>query len=62
MSSKEKNNIRVVKQALEVFNTGDVSKVSEFISPGYFNHESQMDPVRSKKRGPEEFIDTVVII
>jgi steroid delta-isomerase-like uncharacterized protein len=51
-----------VKQALETFNTGDTSKVSEFISPRYFNHESQMDPVRSKMRGPQEFIDTVANI
>jgi len=33
--------------------------VHEFISPHYFNHESQVDPVRSKLRGPEGFIDTV---
>jgi predicted ester cyclase len=36
-----------------------VSNVSEFISPQYFNHESQVDPVRGQLRGPEEFIDTV---
>jgi predicted ester cyclase len=29
------------------------------ISPQYFNHESQIDPMRSKLRGLEEFIDTV---
>ena len=29
-------------------------------APSTFNHESQMDPVRSKMRGPEEFIDTVI--
>ena len=51
-----------MRQALEAFNTGDTSRVSEFISPNYFNHESQMDPVRSKMRGPEEFIDTVINI
>ncbi len=62
MSSKEKNNIQIVRQALETFNTGDTSNVSEFISPRYFNHESQMDPVRSKMRGPQEFIDTVTNI
>ena len=33
--------------------------VENNISPQYFNHESQIDPVRSKLRGPEEFIDTV---
>jgi uncharacterized protein (TIGR02246 family) len=52
-------NIRIVKQALETLNTGDLSRIHEFISPQYFNHESQVDPVRSKLRGPEEFMDTV---
>src|SRR5918995_5473077 len=55
----ETTGIRVVREALEALNTGDVSRVHEFISPEYFNHESQVDPVRSKLRGPEEFIDTV---
>jgi uncharacterized protein (TIGR02246 family) len=53
------SNIRVVRQALEVLNTGDISRVRGIISPQYFNHESQVDPVRSKLRGPEEFMDTV---
>jgi uncharacterized protein (TIGR02246 family)/steroid delta-isomerase-like uncharacterized protein len=57
--AKEETNIRVVREALEALNSGDISRVHEFISPQYFNHESQMDPVRSKLRGPEEFIDTV---
>ena len=60
MSDKEKNNIQVVEKAFQAVNTGDMSKVSDFISPKYFNHESQRDPVRSKMRGPEEFIDTVI--
>jgi predicted ester cyclase len=51
--------IRTVRQALEISNTGDTSRVHEIISTQYFNHESQIDPVRSKMRGPEEFIDTV---
>jgi ketosteroid isomerase-like protein len=59
MSAEKKNNIQLVRQAFQAINTGDISKASEFISPRYFNHESQMDPVRSKMRGPEEFIDTV---
>ena len=59
MSDEKKNNIQLVRQAFQAINTGDFSKASEFISPRYFNHESQMDPVRSKMRGPEEFIDTV---
>jgi predicted ester cyclase len=49
-----------VKYAINALNTGDTSRVSEFISPIYFNHESQMDPIRSKMRGPQEFIETVV--
>jgi predicted ester cyclase len=56
---QEAKNIKTVHQLREALNTGDVSRVHEFISPEYFNHESQVDPVRSKLRGPEEFIDTV---
>jgi steroid delta-isomerase-like uncharacterized protein len=56
---KEKKNIQTIRQLREAVNTGDVSRVHEFISPQYFNHESQVDPVRSKLRGPDEFIDTV---
>src|SRR5919198_1845807 len=52
-------NIRIVRQALEAFNTGDTTRVHEFISPQYFNHESQVDPLRGKLRGPEEFVDTI---
>jgi uncharacterized protein (TIGR02246 family) len=52
-------NIKVVRRAIKAFNTGDTSKIHEFISHEYFNHESQVDPVRSKLRGPEEFVDTV---
>ena len=59
MTDVENNNIQVVKQAFHAINTGEISKASEFISPKYFNHESQMDPVKSKMRGPEEFMDTV---
>ncbi|MDW0146945.1 MAG: ester cyclase, partial [Nitrososphaeraceae archaeon] len=60
MTPTREDNIRLVKYAIDALNTGDTSRVSEFISPIYFNHESQMDPVRSKMRGPQEFIDTVV--
>jgi uncharacterized protein (TIGR02246 family)/steroid delta-isomerase-like uncharacterized protein len=56
---KVQSNIIVVRQALQVLNTGDISSVREIISPQYFNHESQVDPVRSELRGPEEFMDTV---
>jgi predicted ester cyclase len=52
-------NIRIVREVFKAFNTGDITRVSEFISPHYFNHESQIDPARGQLRGPEEFIDTV---
>ena len=55
----EQNGIKLARQVIEAFNTGDVSNVSQFISPQYFNHESQVDPVRGKLRGPEEFVDTI---
>src|SRR5918994_2180665 len=55
----EKTNVRVVRQALEALNSGDTSRIHKYISLDYFNHESQVDPIRSKLRGPEEFIDTV---
>src|ERR687891_69041 len=56
------DNIRLVRNVIDTINTGDTTRVSDFISLKYFNHESQMDPVRSKMRGPREFIDTVVNI
>jgi steroid delta-isomerase-like uncharacterized protein len=56
---REENNIKAARQVIEAFNTGDVNNISQFISPQYFNHESQVDPVRGKLRGPEEFKDTV---
>ena len=40
------SNINKARQVIQAFNTGNVSNVSEFISPLYFNHESQIDPVR----------------
>src|SRR5918911_5052847 len=55
----EQNNIKLARQVIEAFNTGDVSNISQFISPQYFNHESQVDPVRGQLRGPDEFIDTI---
>ena len=59
VTTREEDNINAARQVIEAFNTGDVSNVSQFISQQYFNHESQVDPVRGKLRGPEEFIDTV---
>jgi nogalonic acid methyl ester cyclase / aklanonic acid methyl ester cyclase len=58
MELKEKN-IDLVKNAIQALNSRDMSKVSEFISPNYFDHESQVDPARAQMRGPQEFIDTV---
>jgi|SRR6188472_1257482 len=52
-------NISKVRQVFEAFNTGNTIKVNEFISQQYFNHESHVDPIRSRLRGPAEFIDTV---
>src|ERR687890_240303 len=57
--ASEENNIKLARQVIEAFNTGDQRNVSQFISPEYFNHESQVDPVRGQLRGPEEFIDTI---
>jgi nogalonic acid methyl ester cyclase / aklanonic acid methyl ester cyclase len=60
MLHQERNNAETVRHVFQALNTGDISNVSDFISPRYFNHELQMDPVRSKMRGPQEFIDTVI--
>lgn len=57
--STEQGNINTVRQFAEAFNTGNINNVSDFLSPRYFNHESQVDPVRGQLRGPEEFIDTI---
>ena len=56
------DNVRLVRNVIDALNTGDTTRVSEFIGSNYFNHESQMDPVRSKMRGPQEFVDTVANI
>jgi predicted ester cyclase len=54
-------NIKTVRRAIEAFNTGDTSKVYDFVSSEYLNRESQKakDSYRSQLRGPEEFIDTI---
>jgi hypothetical protein len=62
MSNTHNDNIQFVRNVIDVINSGDTTNVSDFIDfigPTYYNHESQMDPVRSKMRGPEEFSDTV---
>jgi steroid delta-isomerase-like uncharacterized protein len=55
------DNIKLVRRVFEAFNTGDTSKVPDFISDDYINIESQgaKDSYRSKLRGPEEVIDTI---
>jgi steroid delta-isomerase-like uncharacterized protein len=58
-STKEFENINTAREVINAFNTGNVTNVSNFISEQYFNHESQIDPVRGQLRGPTEFIDTI---
>lgn len=55
----EEKNIKIVRRSIEVLNTGDVSKVSEFIHSNYFDRGSQSIPGREKLHGPEAFVDTV---
>jgi predicted ester cyclase len=55
----EEKNIKIVRRSIEALNTGDVTKVSEFIHPNYFDRDSQSIPGREKLRGPEAFVDTV---
>ena len=44
MSMQE--NIKVVRRAIETFNTGDTSKIHEFISVDYINRESHCSCIR----------------
>jgi hypothetical protein len=48
MSPEE--NIKIVRLAIEAFNTGDTNNVHQFMSPDYINRESQShkDSYRSK--------------
>jgi predicted ester cyclase len=55
----EEKNIKIVRRSIEALNTGDVSKVSEFIHPNYLDRDSQSIPGREKLRGSEAFVDTV---
>ena len=55
----EEKNITIVRHSIESLNTGDVSKVSEFIHPNYFDRDSQSIPGREKLRGSEAFVDIV---
>ena len=55
-------NVVAVRQAIEITNTGDTNRVDEVISPNYIERESQGDPVKSKLRGPEAFIDILKLL
>src|SRR5215210_689769 len=55
----EEKNIKIVRRSIEALNTGDVTKVSEFIHPNYFDRDSQSIPGRKKLRGSEAFVDIV---
>lgn len=59
MSPEE--NIKIVRLAIEAFNTGNTSDVHLFIGPDYIDRESQShkDSYCSKHKGPEEFVDTI---
>ena len=56
-------NIKIVRRAIEAFNTGNTSNADQFISPDYVNRESQShkDSYRSKLKETEEFTDTIRI-
>ena len=57
----EKENIRIVRLANQAFNTGDLSKVHEFISPDYVNRVSQgfAEVVEGISSLPNEFRDII---
>jgi predicted ester cyclase len=57
--TEEEKNIKIVRRSIEALNTGDVTKVSEFIHPNYFDRDSQSIPEGEKLHGPEAFVDTV---
>jgi nogalonic acid methyl ester cyclase / aklanonic acid methyl ester cyclase len=55
----EEKNIKIVRRSIEALNTGDITKVTEFIHPNYFDRDSQSIPGREKLRGSEAFVDIV---
>ena len=56
----EQKNTKLVRQYLSAIDTGNVSNVSQFISPQYFTNPGlPVDPAKAKLRGPEAFIDDV---
>jgi steroid delta-isomerase-like uncharacterized protein len=48
-------NIKLVRRAIDAFNTGDTSRVHEFISDDYIDRDSYL----SKLKGSEGFIDII---
>jgi steroid delta-isomerase-like uncharacterized protein len=58
-TEQEEENIETVRRYIAAFNTGDVANVEEFVSPEYFNRESQASPERANMRGPDEVRDTI---
>lgn len=48
-------NIKLVRRAIEAFNTGDTSRVHEFIGDDYIDRDSYM----SKLKGSEGFVDII---
>src|SRR5918911_2881733 len=56
----EENKINLKRQVIEAFNTGDVSNVSQFISPDYINHESRSFAViENASNIPGQFRDII---
>lgn len=57
MSSQE--NIKTVIHAIEVFKTGNVNNIDEFMSSKYIHKESQShkNSHRSQLKRPEEYLD-----
>jgi nogalonic acid methyl ester cyclase / aklanonic acid methyl ester cyclase len=56
----EENKIKLARQVIEAFNTGDVSNVSQFISPDYINHESRSFAViENSSNIPDQFRDII---
>ena len=58
-TEEEEKNIKIVQRSIEALNTGDVTNVSEFIHPNYFDRDSQSISGREKLRGSEAFVDIV---
>ena len=56
----EENNIRIARLANQAFNTGDVSKVHEFVSPDYINRVSRgFAGIDDTSNIPNQFTDII---